>query len=205
MCRNLLVWKWINFTWHVTFEGVIQTLDKLHRVCTLLITPQQLMFVIRSEVIVWAGLSVVLLPYMLHPPIAMQKSLCESYDVQSLNDNEIGLELDLSQMFRALKAAQTSDVEMKLKKIQQQPYLSFTMTSRVCIYWTLWLVLQHFQGAQHVTVTQDVPVMVLTGTQVRELVEPKVPVPEVCSYLLVFSVSSDRFKYSCHLWSSCGR
>jgi len=62
----------------------------------------------------------------------MQKSLCESYDVQSLNDNEIGLEVDLSQMYRALKAAQTSDVEMKLKKIQQQPYLSFTITSHVC-------------------------------------------------------------------------
>jgi len=39
--------------------GVIQTLDKLHKVCTLLITPQQFMFVIRADVIVWAGLSVV--------------------------------------------------------------------------------------------------------------------------------------------------
>lgn len=52
--------------------------------------------------------------------------------MESLNNNEIGLEIDLTNMHRALKSAQAAiDVEIRLTKKGDQPYLSFTITTQV--------------------------------------------------------------------------
>eukprot|EP00698_Gefionella_okellyi_P010312 TRINITY_DN2668_c0_g1_i2.p2 TRINITY_DN2668_c0_g1~~TRINITY_DN2668_c0_g1_i2.p2 ORF type:complete len:268 (-),score=44.80 TRINITY_DN2668_c0_g1_i2:966-1769(-) len=133
---------------------VIQSLEKLNKVATLLLTPERMSFVIQGEVVVWASIAV--------------KSICDTYTIESLNQNEIGLELDLSHVSRALKSAQSADAEMRLKKIDEHPYLGFTVTSH---------------GAQAVTVVQDVPITVLSGSQVQNFREPQTDMPDVQIFL----------------------
>lgn len=89
--------------------------------------------------------------------------------IESLNNNEIVLELNLDNLQKALKSGQYShETLMKLIKKNNCAYLSFAI---------------EMNHAQSITVIQDVPVAVMSSQQYKGFVEPKFPNPSI--YILM--------------------
>jgi len=41
------------------FPEVVQTIDKINKACTLLLTPEKISLIVNADVVVWASLAVV--------------------------------------------------------------------------------------------------------------------------------------------------
>lgn len=94
-----------------------------------------------------------------------QQTLFDSYVVESLNGNQIAFQVMVENLERALKSAQYStECLCKLSKKHGITFLSFII---------------EIHGSQVMTVMHDVPVRVLTATDVGMLTEPTLQDPTV--------------------------
>ncbi len=96
-------------------------------------------------------------------------SIFKDIIIESLHQNEIYFELALDHLQKALKSAsgsaiQLHDVIVKLTKKNGSPYLSFTI---------------ELHPSPTMTITQDVPITLLSAQQFASLTEPHLPDPKV--------------------------
>eukprot|EP00824_Muranothrix_gubernata_P019460 TRINITY_DN3913_c0_g1_i2.p1 TRINITY_DN3913_c0_g1~~TRINITY_DN3913_c0_g1_i2.p1 ORF type:complete len:162 (+),score=28.90 TRINITY_DN3913_c0_g1_i2:2-487(+) len=143
------------------FLRVVQTIEKTAKECVLHFTRTHVNFIIPStspdNVQLWSAVAV--------------SRLFSTYEVESLHDGALWMELTLGHMERALRSVE-SEADVKLIKKRGAPFLSFET---------------RIEGVQPITVEQDVPVRLLASSQTRSLVEPQLPDPEVDDVSLSFS------------------
>mmetsp|Transcript_24142 Transcript_24142/g.33855 ORF Transcript_24142/g.33855 Transcript_24142/m.33855 type:complete len:277 (-) Transcript_24142:31-861(-) len=138
------------------FIKVVTTVQKISKECVLLMSERKLQFILTSEITdggvqVWSGINAA--------------SIFEDYKIESLNQNEIALEINLDHLQRALKSAQyAQEISVKLTKKNGLPFLS---------------VIIEVQTTQQMTIVQDVPVVLLSQQQLAQYAEPQLPDPEV--------------------------
>ncbi len=131
------------------FLRVIQTLEKTGKQVLLHLTPKEVFLIVRTDLTdggmqVWCGLK--------------PETLFSLYRIVSLSGNEISFTLQLDNLSRALKSGPTnSRYTMKLTKKGNAPYLKLTVTP---------------PGATVATVSQDVPVEMLTQQELHQYKEP---------------------------------
>lgn len=135
---------------------LIQTLDKIGKTCVVHLTPKKVEFILTSDITdgvqVWSGVNAA--------------TLFDDYRIESKNNNEIAFELSLDNVLRGLKSGQlATDITMKLTKKQNVPYLS--------------ILIEIQQSHQMMTVLQDIPVKLLSASQLAQFQEPHLPDPEV--------------------------
>eukprot|EP00298_Acanthocystis_sp_HF-20_P000528 c10718_g1_i1.p1 GENE.c10718_g1_i1~~c10718_g1_i1.p1 ORF type:complete len:298 (+),score=118.57 c10718_g1_i1:42-896(+) len=138
---------------------IAQTLEKVAKSGILHLTPNVLHLIIPGEgqddTKTWSSVSVT--------------TLFRDYVVESLCNNHIACQLMFTHLIQALKSCSSADsVLLKLTKKDDQPNLSF-------------LIEQTFP--KMMTVTHNVPVNLLTSTQILNLKEPQLPLPEIQVYL----------------------
>ncbi|KAI9010672.1 checkpoint protein Hus1/Mec3 [Hyaloraphidium curvatum] len=141
---------------------MVQSVDKLCKRCILKLTNEHAHFIVAnlsgdSNVQVWGNIEM--------------KTMFEDLRIESLNNNEIWLELSPDALSRALKSTQSAvEAVCKLTKKDNLPSLSFQ------------IITSSRPSGGRVATTQDVPVRVLTSQQAEEYREPMVPEPQVHIY-----------------------
>ncbi|KAI9355022.1 checkpoint protein Hus1/Mec3 [Zopfochytrium polystomum] len=133
-----------------------QALEKVHKTWVLKLGPDRIQFIIANPD---QGLQTYSQINLSH--------VFDEYRIESLNQNQILLEVPGEHWVRSLRSAQqTSDTMMKLTKKNGLPILSLSITTNSRTGKSMYLI-------------QDIPVRVLTQDQAQDLREPKVPEPEV--------------------------
>lgn len=93
------------------------------------------------------------------------ESLFENYVIESQNSNEIAFNINLGNLLRGLKSGtHAQEIHMKLTKKGSTAYLSFAIL---------------MNQVKSITITQEIPVQILTSVQLQAYVEPTLPDPEV--------------------------
>jgi len=106
---------------------------------------------ITDGVQVWSGINV--------------SALFEEYRIESKNENEIAFEINLDNLLRALKSGQlAAHIILKLTKVENVPFLRMSID---------------IQSKQLMTVQQDIPIKLLSASQLAQFSEPRLPDPEV--------------------------
>ncbi|KAI8871502.1 cell cycle checkpoint [Ramicandelaber brevisporus] len=143
---------------------VLGSIDKLAKQCALRLTPTRIYFVVLGEaqgsMQVWSQLSVDL--------------IFTEYRIESVTNNEIYLEIPVDTMLRALRSVQSlantsfggGDTVIRLTKNGLQPIfiISASMQSR---------------AGKPLELVQEVPIRLLSATQMGNIREPMVPEPQV--------------------------
>ncbi|KAJ3272629.1 DNA damage checkpoint control protein [Terramyces sp. JEL0728] len=136
-------------------EPVFEVLEKLDKQWVLCFSETQLSVIVlnnsvNSRIKVWANLSV--------------HGLFEEYQIKSLHQNMIFIQLCGEHFVKALKSAQSSiSVTMKLTR-RELPYLSLTITNQS-------------RTGKHLQLVQDIPVKVIPPSSAVDLGEPEMPDP----------------------------
>ncbi len=138
------------------FIKIVQTVQKISKDCVLHLSERKVQFILASEltegVQVWSGIN--------------SPSLFDDYKIESLNNNEIAIEINLDHLQRALKSAQNAqNIIIKLTKKNQLPYLS--------------LAIEVLNNQHVMTIIQDVPIVLLSAQKLSQYTEPHLPDPEV--------------------------
>lgn len=141
------------------FTRVCATLGKIDKQCTLHLSSKMVRFIlvpgITDGLELWAGMS--------------SSTLFDDMRIESMSSNEITLHVQIDHLERALKSGQTAhEVNVKLAKRGSSAILSFVAD---------------IQMPQVMTISQDVPVVVLPGTHMSSLSEPVLPNPDVHIFL----------------------
>ncbi|KAJ2158153.1 Checkpoint protein hus1 [Coemansia sp. RSA 552] len=132
---------------------VVQSIDKLAKSAILKLTEEKLHIIVLTDVD--SGLQ-------LWSDVAIA-ALFSDYRIESVHNNEIYLEFSIDNLQRALKSAQGAlRTTLKLTKKQGLPVLSL-------------IVQNQSSTGRELTLTQDVPVRVLTPMQMDAIREPMVP------------------------------
>jgi len=137
------------------FIKIVQTVSKLAKECVIHLAPKKVRFIIANDVHdgvqVWSGINT--------------GTLFSEWIMESLNGNEISFSVNLENLLRGLKSAQfASDIKVKLTKNHMLRYLSLYIS---------------LQSPQVLTVTQDIPINLLSAATLARLTEPNLPDPEV--------------------------
>jgi HUS1 checkpoint protein len=104
--------------------------------------------------------------------------------LESLNKNEISFQLSLDNLLRALKSGEKAEkVVMKLSKKNNLPYLTVLSDFSVRVSSLCIGSLLPFQPQSTSTVTQEVPIILLSASQFAQNVEPRLPRPDVMIFL----------------------
>eukprot|EP01094_Clydonella_sp_ATCC50884_P028112 TRINITY_DN8343_c0_g1_i1.p1 TRINITY_DN8343_c0_g1~~TRINITY_DN8343_c0_g1_i1.p1 ORF type:complete len:280 (+),score=65.45 TRINITY_DN8343_c0_g1_i1:72-911(+) len=145
---------------HQRLYRVVHALEKVTKVCSIVIAPTTISFFvvgsITSELSVYA-----------HVPVAL---ICDEYRVESMNNNQIGFDLQLSHLSRALKSCSNAqEVNLRLTKKNGQP--------------TIHMQIDILQQLQLMTVIQELPINLLPGVVTNDLQDPSWPPPDV--YILM--------------------
>ncbi|KAJ2704812.1 Checkpoint protein hus1 [Coemansia spiralis] len=136
---------------------VVQSIDRLTKSAILKLTPEKLHIIVITDVDsglqLWSDVAV--------------NALFSDYRIESVHSNEIYLEFSIDNLQRALKSAQGAlRTTLKLTKKQGLAVLS--------------LIIQNQSGTgRELTLSQDVPVRVLTPQQMDAVREPLVPDSQV--------------------------
>ncbi|KAJ1948665.1 Checkpoint protein hus1, partial [Linderina macrospora] len=136
---------------------IVQSIDKLAKGAILKLTPDKLHIIVLTDID--SGLQ-------LWSDVAVD-ALFQDYRIESIHNNEIYLEFSIDNIIRALKSAQGAlRTTLKLTKKQGLPLLS--------------LIIQNQSSTgREMTLSQDVPVRVLTPQQMEAIREPLVPDSQV--------------------------
>lgn len=127
---------------------VIQVLDKLERRCVLHLCPQDIDSV---RIVLQADVAGSVAAYTLFK----RSEWFESYRIESQNENQIGLEMDMQNLLRALRSASAADeILIKLSK-KGVPVLTFEIRTPLG------------------PILQDIPVIVLSAVRLAEFNEPE--------------------------------
>jgi len=134
---------------------IIQSVEKVHKECVIHLAPKTVKFILTTDVAdgvqVFAGVNV--------------NTLFEGYSIESLNNNEIAFTLNLENLIRTLKSAESAqDTNVKLTKKNGIPYLEFNIT---------------IQSIHSMNIVQDLPVKLMSAAQLNNYVEPHLGDPEV--------------------------
>jgi len=138
------------------FIKVVSTMEKISKECILHLKERKIQFILTSEITeggvqVWSGLNTAL--------------LFDEYRIESLNNNEIAFEINLDHLQRALRSGQyANDMVLKLAKKNGNPFLSLEI---------------QVQSTQQASLTQDIPIGLLSAHQLSQYTEPLFPDPEV--------------------------
>ncbi|KAJ3175436.1 DNA damage checkpoint control protein [Geranomyces variabilis] len=129
------------------------SVEKLSKRWVLLFTPEYVHFIV--------GKSSVASTLQMFGQI-MQDRIFEDYDLESMQDNKIFLEVTAELFVRALRSTQQAlDVKLRLTKKDNWPMLGLTITNAS-------------KTGNRLVVTQHIPVRVIQQDESRELVEPAV-------------------------------
>jgi len=141
----------------VTVSGLIQTVEKIDKQCTLHLTPKKIQFILVKELEhgfqVWSAMNA--------------SSLFNDYLIESKADNEISFQINLSHLARALRCAEKSssqEILIKLTKKGDLPYLSLSM---------------EVSPTRTLMLTQEVPIQPLSADQMNAFIEPILPDPDI--------------------------
>lgn len=127
---------------------IIQVLDKLERRCVLHLCPPDVDSV---RIVLQADIAGSVAAYT----IFQRSEWFESYRIESQNENQIGLEMDMQNLLRALRSAAAADeILIKLSK-KGVPVLTFEIRTPLG------------------PILQDIPVIVLSAVRLAEFNEPE--------------------------------
>ncbi|KIJ52433.1 hypothetical protein M422DRAFT_156646 [Sphaerobolus stellatus SS14] len=145
----------------ITFQRIIQTVERLSKVCLLKFSPTHMRIICDKPgdggIQVWSIIKV--------------ETLFTDYRIQSNSDDEITLRIGSEPLSQALKSASASpEVVMKLAKKNDLAVLSFEITVQT-------------RQNKKVQVTQDVKIEVMRPQDVEKLQEPMCPEPDVHIFL----------------------
>jgi HUS1 checkpoint protein len=138
------------------FINLVKAIEKIgEEKCLMLLTPKKIQFIIQSDITdgfqVWAACNVA--------------SIFEEYIIESQNGNEISFHINLDNLLKGLQSGTgAQEVYMKLTKKGGTAYLSFAIL---------------MNPVKSITITQEIPVQILTPVQLQEYTEPVLPDPEV--------------------------
>jgi len=138
------------------FMKLVTAIEKIEGECLVLLTPKKIQFILIGGDLtdgfqVWAACNT--------------QSLFEEYIIESQNANEISFHVNLSNLLRGLKSGQyCQEMHMKLTKKNSLPYLSLAIM---------------VNPVKSISVTQDIPISLLTHDKLQEYAEPTLPDPEV--------------------------
>ncbi|KAJ1644665.1 Checkpoint protein hus1 [Coemansia erecta] len=132
---------------------IVQSIDKLSKSAILKLTPEKLHIIVITDVDsglqLWSDVSI--------------SAISTEYRIESAHNNEIYLEFSIDNLQRALKSAHGAlQTTLKLTKKQHLPVLSL-------------IIQNQSTTGREITLTQDVPVRVLTPLQMESIREPMVP------------------------------
>lgn len=141
-------------------------MQKVEKKCVMHVSPSKLQLILCSETDLTANLFATL----------QTNTLFDEFLVESLNNNEVGFEINLEHLSRSLKSSTgAGDVVMKLTKKNGAPYLSFAIALSL---------------NNQMTIIQDIPIVMLTALQLSSYVEPSLPEPQV--YIILPSLKKLR-------------
>lgn len=127
---------------------IIQVLDKLNRKCVLNLCPPEADSV---RIVLQADIAGSVAAFTLFK----RSEWFESYRIESQNENQIGLEMDMQNLLRALRSAAAADeILIKLSK-KGVPVLAFEIRTPLG------------------PILQDIPVLVLSAVRLAEFHEPE--------------------------------
>lgn len=134
---------------------IVKSVDKIGKEGILLLTLTDVQFIVAADVVdgvqVWTTVPV--------------QTLCDNYRVESMNNNEIALQLNLGHLERVLQSAGTAQpVAVRLTKRNRDPILTLSVEQ---------------SHLNRVALTQEVPVVPLTAKQRARYIEPDLPDPQV--------------------------
>ncbi|RPB20776.1 Hus1-like protein [Terfezia boudieri ATCC MYA-4762] len=149
-----------------TFTKLTSSLSSLGKTAWMKLEPEEIRFTIIPDqgTQVWAVIHI--------------DTLFEDYRIASAAQNVINLQLSLDTLHRALRSAYSaSDASIRLTKRASDgaPVLCLTITTMTSSSRLSAPVL----ASGNTTVTQEVPVKVLSASNVADLVEPTCPEPDV--------------------------
>ncbi|TPX47230.1 hypothetical protein CcCBS67573_g10268 [Chytriomyces confervae] len=172
LTRRLMAAQIINST---VLHKMAVTIEKLSRVFIIRLTPEFTQFLVSKD----GGIGLQAFAKL------NNETLFEDHLVESLNRNEIWLELSGEHLSRALKCAiQSNSVSMRLTKKANLPVLCLT-------------ILTQGRTGKQIQLVQDCPCRTLTAAQTEQLCEPVVPNPDVHIMLppvMVMKNMADRMK-----------
>lgn len=135
-------------------NNILRAVQRIGKTCIVHLS-NRIKFIMNTDmsngVQVWSGMPV--------------NYLFEDYNIESVNENNIAFTISLDNLIKAVKSsfgAQT--ITVKLTKKNGMPCLSFVID---------------FHQKRFMTVTQDVPIQLLSPLALAELIEPKLDDPEV--------------------------
>lgn len=139
-------------------------LERVHKHTIIKLSRGKIHFItvtdLSENIQVWAGIKT--------------QVIMSEFRIQSNNNDEIYLKVDLRNALRALKSATTAALTIvKLTKKQGIPYLTIEMKK------PSGQVQQNNQQVSTISIVQDIPVIVLTLDEISELSEPQLPEPPV--------------------------
>jgi len=139
------------------FLRLIQTVEKIDKQCTIHLTPKRIQFILVKEIEqgyqVWSYMNAA--------------SLFNEYLIESMADNEISFQINLTHLGRALKCGEkntTQDILIKLTRKGDLPYLRVTM---------------EISPTKSMMLTQDIPIQPLSAEQMNTFIEPELPTPDI--------------------------
>jgi HUS1 checkpoint protein len=138
------------------FINLVKAIEKIgEETCLVLLTPKKIQFILISDLTdgfqVWAACNAA--------------SLFEDYVIESQNGNEISFHINLDNLLKGLQSGSNAqEIHMKLTKKGGTAYLSFAIL---------------MNPVKSITITQEIPVQILTPVQLQGYTEPVLPDPEV--------------------------
>ena len=118
-------------------------MEKISKQCVIHLTSQKIEFILASDISdgvqVWSGMNVVCFSVFacgfrcVFTNVWLQESLFEDYKIESMSNNELSFDIQLTNLHRALKSAQfATEVIMKLTKNRKGlPILSICIEAQV--------------------------------------------------------------------------
>ncbi|KAI5806626.1 checkpoint protein Hus1/Mec3 [Peziza echinospora] len=128
--------------------------------------------------VAWMRLDPTEIRFTIIPDQGTQDTLFEDYRIASASENVINLELPLDTLHRALRScASASDASIRLTKraSDHAPVLCLTITTVTAAS----RLSAPVMASGNTTVTQEVPVRVLSAASVANICEPTCPEPDV--------------------------
>eukprot|EP01127_Copromyxa_protea_P018921 TRINITY_DN6046_c0_g1_i2.p1 TRINITY_DN6046_c0_g1~~TRINITY_DN6046_c0_g1_i2.p1 ORF type:complete len:273 (-),score=30.40 TRINITY_DN6046_c0_g1_i2:23-841(-) len=148
------------------FLRLVQTVEKIEKSCVVHLTPKKIQFILISDLTdgfqVWSGMNAA--------------SLFSDYKIVSKHSNEISFNVNLDNLIRGLKSGQLAqEVTVKLTKKGGTAYLQLAI---------------EMTPTRSMTITQEIPIQIISPAQLAAFTEPTLPDPEV--YIMMPGLKSLR-------------
>eukprot|EP01126_Amoeba_proteus_P041044 TRINITY_DN4404_c0_g1_i2.p1 TRINITY_DN4404_c0_g1~~TRINITY_DN4404_c0_g1_i2.p1 ORF type:complete len:223 (-),score=33.44 TRINITY_DN4404_c0_g1_i2:347-970(-) len=138
------------------FLRLALAVEKIEKSCVVHLTPKKIQFILISDLTdgfqVWSGMNAA--------------SIFSEYKIYSKNQDEISFNVNLENLIRGLKSGQSAqEVRIQLTKKGGTAYLSMSI---------------EVNPTKSMIISQDIPIQIISPSQLAAFTEPALPEPEVC-------------------------